>query len=353
MLACLRRLCVCLVWLLLNPVALASNTQDENQLPVEVTQALNVATSLELYSLEPWSTAKADQVERLYRYEVLGKASLQGTQARRAISEFQKTVARWNGGLWACFDPRHALRVRTDQHHYDLLLCFACHAMAVYRDGEFRVSLGASGNPEALDQLLTAAGLRLSQTAPKPASAEALAKQEADKTRWLNGMPSSLRPLRMKFGVLEDYLAEDIEAKIDGQYPDRKQRIRALLKWYGSGAGPWDHYPAEENLTESLLLGFTTAELLAAVDLKQLDSAQLEGTARLFAGWNFQQYRTDDHALLSAEFKQALLQHVLQTGDPKDFVRHQRARRAFDPGSKPARSAPPPPPPPPPLNGKA
>jgi hypothetical protein len=108
--------------------------------------------------------------------------------------------------------------------------------------------------------------------------------------------------------------------------PNLHERIRALLTWFGSGAGPWSGFPGYEEVAEDLLLDYSTSDILAAMDEAPLTEAQTEGAARLFGGWTFSQKRPEDRKKLPANWKQTLLAHSLKsTNDDK----RGRAERAF------------------------
>lgn len=67
-------------------------------------------------------------------------------------------------------------------------------------------------------------------------------KAEIDEVRWLKAMPSSLKPLwpaalRQYDPPLRFPDLKPLNAALVGQYPDEHDRIRALMAWYGSGAG--------------------------------------------------------------------------------------------------------------------
>jgi hypothetical protein len=139
---------------------------------------------------------------------------------------------------------------------------------------------------------------------------------EAAKAKWLASMPAPLVPLWSE-SFWDGPRTPDLDplrTALATQIDERNERVLALLKWYGSGAGPWSGYPGYENVAETLLLDYTTPVLNAIGCSKELDSAQLEGLARLLGGWTFHQRRPDDYALVSPALKARLLAHV-RTGD--------------------------------------
>ena len=151
----------------------------------------------------------------------------------------------------------------------------------------------------------------------------------AAEERWVKAMPTSLVPLwpdSFQPDALMNYDLGPLDAALNREYPDKDIRIRSLLAWYGSGAGPWSGYPAYEEVTTKLLLEYSTPELLLAVQSSPMSEEQIEGSARLFAGWDFRHTRPADTALLPVELKRLLLNHSLKSTDQDKL---ERARRAF------------------------
>src|SRR5262249_14711892 len=103
--------------------------------------------------------------------------------------------------------------------------------------------------------------------------------------KWTEAMPTALRPLWPAAKRSLDPDLTPLRKALTEQIPEKNDRILALYSWYGSGAGPWSGFPAYEDIAEKLILDYSTAELLAATDAKELSEAQTEGVARLFGGW--------------------------------------------------------------------
>jgi hypothetical protein len=148
----------------------------------------------------------------------------------------------------------------------------------------------------------------------------------ADERKWLAAMPPALKPLwpaarRSLFPDLDPF-RQALAAAVS----DEAERVRALFAWYGSGAGPWSGYPAYETVPANLLLDYKTADLLAAIKGRELTTAETEGVARLFAGFDFNRVRPDDNRLIPADLKARLLKHSLATGNED---RHDRAKGHF------------------------
>jgi hypothetical protein len=324
--------CIALILLLLSSWVYAA---ERVKLPVDAAEALRSTAQVEIYSLEPLSRPD-ETVEALYGYEVLGKATLPPEASRVALAEFEAAVPRWDGLVAYCFDPRHALRVVHNGETFDFVLCFDCNGLEVYKNGKYLVKVGIAGSPKVLNELMEGVGLALSQTGYKPPTPEALAREAADLARWEAGMPASAHTLwertkrfRSGGGLRPPEMAE-LRGALEADFPDPAARIRGLLLWFGSGKGPWTGFPAWESVPEDLLLEFSTEELILAVDWEQMDTAQREGAARLFAGWDFKTRRADDRHLLPLELKRALLDHTLTTGDGDQTDRRERAQRAFE-----------------------
>ncbi len=93
---------------------------------------------------------------------------LEQKQTASAIAEFKTAIGHWNGVLAMCFDPRHGLRVTANGQTYDLLLCYACNQLYVYRGDRLVTSLGVTGSPRVLNDLLAAAKIPLSKSGEKP-----------------------------------------------------------------------------------------------------------------------------------------------------------------------------------------
>lgn len=156
----------------------------------------------------------------------------------------------------------------------------------------------------------------------------ARAKQgEISYARWCAAMPKSLQP-RWERATRDEVLpnVKPLRAALAKEFPDTGQRILALFSWYGSGAGPWSGFPSYESAAEELLLDIPTLDLIAAAQADNLTETQLEGAARLFAGWSFSQRRPDDRKTLPAALKKKLLDYSLKS---KDEDKLGRAKDAF------------------------
>lgn len=142
--------------------------------------------------------------------------------------------------------------------------------------------------------------------------------------KWIEAIPPCLKPYQSSMQSFDPDLAP-LRKALAEKGGEKNDRILALFFWYGSGAGPWSGCPAYEITAEKLLLDYSTAELLAAIEGKELTVPRLEGVARFFGGWGLSR-RPDDQRLLPDELKARLLKHSLES---KDEDKRGRARNAF------------------------
>jgi len=315
----------------MSSCAIAEAVQ-KNELPDIAVQALAAPDSVVLYSLEPWTeNPDADRNwkgAKFHGYNCLGQITLTGLDEQTAIAEFKKAVPKEVQPMALCFDPRHALRVVSGHHSYDFLLCYECAQMEVYVDGKQITTLSASGSPDILNGLLKKAGIPISFVFSDAYIKQQKAEEEksaADWKRWLAATPESLRPFFTRPELAGISFGNNPETELAKQIPDENKRIHVLLAWNGSGAGPWSGYPSYEEMPEELLLRFSTAKILAVVETGPLSEAEMEGTARLFAGWDFAQKRPNDLKMVPVALKKELLEHTLESKDSDKIARAQHA----------------------------
>jgi hypothetical protein len=145
--------------------------------------------------------------------------------------------------------------------------------------------------------------------------------------RWLKAMPEALLPIRAE--VLGEYGIVNLaplQTALERGLPDETLQILALLKWFGSGSGPWSGCPAYEKSAEDLLLLHSTERIVSAIQSSQLSKEQLEGAARFFAGWTFNRTRKNGLQELPEDIKKLFWEHVKDTHDDDN---RSRATRAF------------------------
>jgi len=154
-------------------------------------------------------------------------------------------------------------------------------------------------------------------------------KAVIDERRWINAMPSSLKPLWSNAVRQYDPPTnfpdlEPLNIALVKQYPETYERIRALMAWFGSGAGPWSGFPGHEEIAAKLLRQYPTSDLIKAVEGRHLTDQELEGAARILGSWN----PVPDPIPIPVDLRRTLLDHCLKSSD-QDKV--ERAKRAFSP----------------------
>src|ERR1700678_1341246 len=134
----------------------------KNKLPIDAADALHAPEKVILYSLEPWSLGTTNNLQG---FKILGQATLDGKQAVAAAAAFESALCK-KERKWEvlCFDPRHAIRVKSKGHTFDFLLCYTCGYLYIYRDNNMISELDAKGSPKVLNALLTANNIPLSKS---------------------------------------------------------------------------------------------------------------------------------------------------------------------------------------------
>ena len=131
-----------------------------------VHRALAAAQGARLYALHPYlhetsGPAWAD-AERLHDSVVLGSAEVAADDAAAVLAAVFDGIRASDGTVAACFNPRHGIHIADAEGDVDLVICFECLSLSVYRGGEFVQSLTTTRAPEArLARYWRAAGLSL------------------------------------------------------------------------------------------------------------------------------------------------------------------------------------------------
>ena len=154
-------------------------------------------------------------------------------------------------------------------------------------------------------------------------------KATVDERRWLEAMPSGLKPLwadaRKQYQAPTQFPdLKPLNAALERQYPATDDRIRALMAWFGSGAGPWSGFPGYEEIAAKLLRQYPAPELIKAVEGRPLTDQEVEGAARILGSWT----PAPDLTPIPIDLRRTLLEHCLKSPD-QDKV--ERAKQAFSP----------------------
>ncbi len=153
-------------------------------------------------------------------------------------------------------------------------------------------------------------------------------ESQSELKRWISAMPEGLQSIwESSLGKFGDVDTKPLRNALKRSIPEIDKQIRALLTWFGSGAGPWSGFPSYESAAEELLLDYEISEIVDAIDISELTYKQTEGAARLFGGWYFSQKHPKGIKSIPRDLKKALWNHVKTT---KDRDKLMRAKHAFN-----------------------
>lgn len=254
---------------------------------------------------------------------------LHDSQANKLKALLGNQHTYFDGRSMCLFDPGVRFVFHHPQHgDLDFLLCLKCSEMSVRREGkELAFVAFLPARSAVIDLMIEIFPDHQDLVEMIKREQESSNKRRMEETRWQAATPKSLLHIdKDTDGVLPMHDVTAYRKPLKKQFPDTRARILALLHWFGSGAGPWSGFPAYEMVPESLLLDFSTKELLDVIESTPLTGTQTEGAARLFGGWDFSQKRPGDLKTLPADLKKKLLEHSMKS---KDTDKRGRAKRAF------------------------
>jgi hypothetical protein len=167
------RLHTLLIVLAVGPAALTVGClgpMEPNVIPEAGKLALERADQFELLSLEPTVEQHDGENDSFHRWHVLGKVTIEQKKSReRILAALSAGVPEHQGPVASCFIPRHGIRVVHAGKTYDFVICFECHAVAVYTDpsgadesGGFQID---SSPQPVFDEELVKAGIALAKKA--------------------------------------------------------------------------------------------------------------------------------------------------------------------------------------------
>jgi len=279
--------------------------------------------------------------------QLLGKHTLLEVADPEAIVGFRQALRIIDGAGGHCMcdgEPTFELLSRQNQR----LALIGMHHGESIRWGVWKDDARLVDGVQVLDWL-AALGL------PEPRNECLEMKQrqrEAQQAwnRWVTIMPDCLKKLPPEtWNNMVKW--NDLQPAMDAlaaAYPEKTERLLTLFGWFGSGAGPWDGFPAYELVAEQILLQYAANDLIGALKGASLVEAELEGAARLFAGHSFQnpdeklvlkeysigfngmaifpQPRGEEPAQVPVELRQQLFQHCRGS---EDEGKRQSADSAF------------------------
>jgi hypothetical protein len=145
------------------PVKLKVTPEKATAIPPEFRKALELAETLELYSLDPSTPALKDEAA-FHEWKVLGKTEVEKESLTKLVAAFKKGVEEADQKVSAgCYRPRHGLRATVDGKSYDFVICFECVVVMIYgghaeKNAGFHVSRSPA---QTFNRILTDANIAL------------------------------------------------------------------------------------------------------------------------------------------------------------------------------------------------
>ncbi len=176
------------------------------QLPSEVVEGLASSPSIILYSLQPWGGPNIHQWD-FHGHHVLGRVNMSPEQAKTAIAALNAAVSMGDATIMSMcgINPRHAMAFKVGSDAYDILICYECSQLQVYKNDQFLPFQGMiGGTPVAFNGLLKSAGVPLADgSAPQKTIYPALKKSYAEEAK-----------VALKLAEEGDVQAQDVLAKM-------------------------------------------------------------------------------------------------------------------------------------------
>jgi hypothetical protein len=147
--------------------ARASSDDAYRTLPPDASALLDEAEAVELISIDPRDRPPKPD-ESFHGWKILGRATIQKPQDRRAIVAALKRSVGEADKVAGCFEPRHGLRATKGGRVVDLVICFSCRWIEVH-DGGTTSSVWISEAPKsAFNKALREAHVPLAQDVEGP-----------------------------------------------------------------------------------------------------------------------------------------------------------------------------------------
>ena len=118
--------------------------------PESVQSVLENSDQMELISLDPSFLEKKEK-EGFHGWKVLGKVSIKDAQSQKSVlATIEDGIAKHDGSVALCFNPRHGLHVTQEGKTVDLILCFECNQIQIFLDGERLPDILVGRKPQTL-----------------------------------------------------------------------------------------------------------------------------------------------------------------------------------------------------------
>lgn len=129
--------------------------------------ALDGADAIELFSIEPKERPAAPG-QGFHNWKVLGRTTLRGAEARRAMAAAIRRGIDQAGEASGCFEPRHGLRAGRGAESVDLVICFSCGWIEVHGPGASGWVRTTGAAKDAMNAALRGASVPLAQDVEGP-----------------------------------------------------------------------------------------------------------------------------------------------------------------------------------------
>lgn len=121
-----------------------------------------------IYALDPDVRPMAEppqgEGEGFHRWGIRGSTTLTDAKVRRELTRaLNGGIAASDGWIAMCFNPRHGIRVRTEDGPIDLVICFECLRIDVHGPGDAgpRAIRTTEGPREVFDRVFEEHGLSI------------------------------------------------------------------------------------------------------------------------------------------------------------------------------------------------
>ncbi len=135
-------------------------------LPKDVAEGLAAAPLVTLYSLQPRGGPDLPEWN-FHGHHQLGHVDLTPEQGKKAVAALQEAIASGEAGVYSncIFEPRHALRFKCDGHVFDIVICYHCGQLELYKD-DVSLPFGGriGGKPDVLNGMLGDAHITLADS---------------------------------------------------------------------------------------------------------------------------------------------------------------------------------------------
>ena len=134
-----------------------------NRLPDAIATVLARADRFELFSLEP-SDGPTHERGHFWGWRVLGSVVVTTAERDELVPALERGIAANGGWVAGCCIPRHGIRASCGESSVDLVVCFECSSVSLYKDGKQFGSVLVTDSPQPVfDRVLTSVAVPLAE----------------------------------------------------------------------------------------------------------------------------------------------------------------------------------------------